>query len=94
MDCALAPEEVVALASPGLGDGESEVGSFGHEGGFANLQTRSLLPSSVVATGPSLHSGFRHAAQTPRKRLNFGGFSLTLVGYDAGLQGEEFGVRE
>ena len=50
-------DEVVALASPGFGDGESEIGSFGHEGGF-------------------------------------GGFSLTLVGYGAGLQGEEFGVRE
>lgn len=49
--------KVVALASPGLGDGESEIGSFGHEGGF-------------------------------------GGFSLTLVRDGAGVEGEEFGVRD
>ena len=30
-------DEVVALASPGFGDGESEIGSFGHEGGFAKF---------------------------------------------------------
>src|SRR6266496_3467335 len=40
-------DEVVALASPGLGDGESEIGSFGHEGGFGGFSL------TLVRDGPS-----------------------------------------
>jgi len=70
-------DEVVAVAfAPRFGDGEAEGGGFEEEGGFCDLPAALRGEPEV----PRLRSGFRHAAQTPRERLNFGDLPAALGG--------------